>query len=192
MGFRIPPSMDEADAFVPLEVPRWYAVMAAVRAEKLAELSIGEALRERDTFGDLGVYLPVETVWVKHAGKKERGSRPLLGRYLFVCIRDEHMHVVRDCRGVEDFVRAGGKPRPVNLKRLLELRARVGAGEFDYTREFDGPFAEGDAIEVKLGKLSGWPGRVVKMTSETRVRVLLSMFGKDHEKELDVSELRAA
>jgi transcription antitermination factor NusG len=95
---------------------------------------------------------------------------------------------------VQDFVRSCGRPMPFPPKRLNEIRDAEEAGAFDATRDddFGGQFRTGDAIEVSLGKFTGWPGKVLKMTGENRVRVLLSMFGKMHEKELDVAELRAA
>lgn len=194
MSHLIPPSFDEPNVSAPIEAPRWYAVVTALRAEKRAALAIGDALRDRDIHHDLGVYLPCETRWIRHARKVERATRPLFPRYVFVCIRDEHVHLVKDSDGVQDFVRACGRPAPFPPARLNEIREAESLGEYDATKgeEFDGPFKNGDTVEVGLGKFTGWPGRVLKMTSETRVRVLLSMFGKDHEKELDVAELRAA
>lgn len=176
------------------EPPAWYAVTTHLRAEKRAALAIMDALKDRDIWRDLAVYLPCETRWIRHARKTERVTRPLFPRYLFVCIRDEHVHLVKASDGVLDFVRASGRPRQFPPSRLYEIREAEEAGEYDATRaeEFDGPFTAGDAVEVSLGKFTGWPGKVLKMTSESRVKVLLSMFGKEHEKELDIATLRAA
>lgn len=197
MSHLIPPSLDEADVSMPLEAPRWYAVYTQLRQEKRAALAIGDALRDRDPWRDLAVYLPCETRWVRHARKKEIRSSPIFGRHVFVLIREEHMHLVKDADGVVDFLRSGGKPQVMSrhgVRRLNEIREAEEAGDYDFTRgeTFDGPFTEGDRIEVALGKMSGWPGTVLRMTAENRVRVLLSMFGKEHEKELDVNEVRAA
>jgi transcription antitermination factor NusG len=175
-----------------IEAPRWYAVVSKPRAEKRAALAIMDALKTRDRAQELAVYLPCETCWARHARRKEQVTRPLFMRYLFVFIRDEHMHLVKDSDGVQDFVRSGGLPSPFPAKRLNQIRDAEEAGEFDRTRTFDGPFKAGDPVEVKLGKMSGWPGKVLGMSSERRVRVLLSMFGKEHEKELDLDQLRAA
>ncbi len=121
-------------------------------------------------------------------------SRPLFTRYLFVRLREADLHVVKGCDGVDDLVRSGGRARPVDPGRLEELRRAEALGVFDLTRraEAAGPFRAGEAIEVKLGKLSGWPGKVLGMGGEGRVRVLLSMFGRGHIKELDLREVRAA
>ena len=192
---RIPPELDEVDVAMPVDVARWYGVTTNPRCEKRAELSILDALRPRDRWGDMAVYMPVETYFARHARKVETKTRPLLVGYVFVCIRPDDMHVIRLCDGVRDFVRGpGGWPAPVILSELVKLRARVDAGEFDATRadDFGGTFKEGDPVEVSLGKFTGWPGRVVRMTSAEKVKVILSMFGKEHEKELPISELRAA
>lgn len=197
MSHLIPPSLDEADASLPLDAPRWYAVVTSLRAEKRAALSVMDALKHRDPYRDLAVYLPCETRWAKHAGKRVRVTKPLFQRYLFVCVRDEHIHLVLASDGVDDFVRSSSVPMCFGRRVVRELnmiRDLEDEGAFDSTREddFGGAFKPEDQIEVSLGKFTGWPGRVLRMTAENRVKVLLSMFGKEHEKELDVSEVRAA
>ena len=191
----IPCGLDEVDADMPLEAAKWYGVLVNPRCEKRAALSIMDALRPRDRWLDLSTYLPVETYFARHARKLEVRTRALLVGYVFVCIRPDDMHVVRHCDGVRDFVRGpGGYPAPVVVRNLYDLREREEAGEFDATRaeDFGGPFKGGEAVEVKLGKFTGWPGRVVKMTGAQKVKGVLSMFGREHEKELDVAVLRAA
>jgi len=178
-----------------LDQTRWYGVVTNPRCEKRAALSIMDALRPIDVERELSVYLPVETYFARHARKTEIRTRPLLVSYVFVFIRHEHMHLIRLCDGVRDFVRnPGGFPAPVIASELYKLRDREEGGEFDATRadDFGGLFKEGDPVEVSLGKFTGWPGRVVRMTSAEKVKVILSMFGKEHEKELPISELRAA
>jgi hypothetical protein len=66
------------------------------------------------------------------------------------------------------------------------------AGDYDATRteDFGGEFKPDDAVKVAFGKWADWPGKVLKMTGPQRVKVLLSMFGKEHEKELDVGNSR--
>lgn len=194
MSHRIPPGLDEAGGAAPIEAPRWFAVFTQPKAERRAELALTEALRRRDFHGDLAVWLPVETRWARHARRRERVRRPLFTRYLFVRLREADLHVVKGCDGVDDFVRFGSRPQAVDPGRLEELRRAEAMGVFDLTRRAEavGPFRAGEAIEVKLGKLSGWPGRVLGMSGEGRVRVLLSMFGKVHVKDLEVREVRAA
>lgn len=173
----------------------WYGVISNPRCEKRAALSIMDTLRPIDVERERAVYLPVETYFAYHARKREIKTRPLLMRYVFVFIRPEDMYLIRLCDGVQDFVRGpGGFPAPVIASELHKLRTREEDGEFDATRadDFGGLYKEGDAVEVALGKFTGWPGRVVKMTGAEKVKVVLSMFGKEHEKELPITELRAA
>lgn len=178
-----------------MEEPKWYGVITNPRCEKRAALSIMDALRPRDLDRELAVYLPVETYFAYHARKQEIRTRPLLVRYVFVFIRDDDMHIIRECDGVRDFVRnAGGRPAPVIVAELAKLRDREEAGEFDATRaaDFGGLFKEGEPVKVAVGKWADVPGRVVKMTSAEKVKIVLSMFGREHVKEFRVTELRAA
>ena len=82
MKHLIPPEMDEACVCLPLEAPKWYAVVSELRQEKRAALAIGDKLRDRDPYRDLAVYLPCETRFVRHARKREIVTRPLFPRYL--------------------------------------------------------------------------------------------------------------
>lgn len=191
----IPPSLDDFDLPAPLDAPRWYGVLTNPRCEKRAAMSILDALRPRDIWRDLAVWMPVETYFAMHARKKETKTRPLLVGYVFVCIRDEHMHVIRGCDGVRDFVRGpGGLPAPVIVRELSKLREREEQGEFDATRaeDFGGLFKEGEEVKVAVGKYADVSGRVVKMTSAEKVKIVLQMFGREHEREFKVTELKAA
>lgn len=192
---RIPPSFDEPNVAMPLCAPMWYAVRTNTRCEQRAVASIRDALRPRNEWGDLAVWLPVETYFAMHARKQEMRTRPLLIGYVFLCIREEDMHVVRLCDGVRDFVRGpGGMPSRLVLSEVLKLRKREEAGEFDSTRQedFGGLFVPDEKVKVAVGAYADWPGRVVKMTSAEKVKVILSMFGKEHEKEFRVTDLKAA
>lgn len=158
MSHLIPPSFDEVDVDLPTEAAKWYGVLTNPRCEKRAELSIMDALRPRNRWGDLSVYLPVERYFAYHARKKEERARPLLVGYVFVCIRPEDMHTIRQCDGVRDFVRSpGGFPAPVVVRELYKLKEREEQGEFDATRaeDFGGLFKPGDPVEVALGKSRG-------------------------------------
>jgi transcription antitermination factor NusG len=171
---------------------RWYAVYTGVRGEKKAALSIMDGLRGRGD--DLAVYLPCETKWRRHARKREVVTYPLFTRYLFVFIREEDMYLVRSSEGVEDFVRSGPHPMTVPTRLVNQFRDMEEAGDFDETR--DSPFVEtfkaGEAVKVSAGTYADWPGKVLRMTGENRVLVLLSAFGREHEKELRTDQLKAA
>jgi transcription antitermination factor NusG len=195
MSYLIPPSFDEPDIDMPTEVPKWFAVRANPRSEKRAALSIMEALKPRDRWNDLAVYLPVETYFALHARKKEIRTRPLLAGYVFLCIREADMHIVRLCDGVADFVRGpGGFPSPIHFPELIVLRKREEAGEWDATRaaDFGGLYKEGDPVKVAVGKYADFSGNVVKMTAADKAKVVLSLFGRTFEREFKVTELKAA
>lgn len=190
----IPCEMDEANADLPLEAPKWFAVYTNVKCEKRAALSIMDALRPRDRWHDLAVYLPCETYWASHARKEERKTRPLFMRYLFVCIRPADMHTIRACDGVADFVRAGTMPAVISPIMVDSLRCAEEAGAFDPTREelYAEVFKAGDQIKIAKGNWADWPGTVIRMSAADRVVVLLKAFGREHEKEVAVDQLKAA
>lgn len=190
MSHRIPPSLDEADALTPVDVGRWYVVYAKVRGE----LRAAHALRA----AGLEVYLPQLTTIVRHARKAERVERPLFPRYFFVKLSDvePEFHAVRQVRDIECLVGVCGAPRPIHGRFVYDLQQAEAAGEFDETggeSERD-PYKAGDQIRVKVGsKFAGWPGKVIRMTEDQRVAVLIrGMGGKDTSKTFNLEELEMA
>ena len=190
MTYRIPPSLDEVDSCLPLEVGRWYVAYTKVRSEVRAQNALREA--------GLKTYLPQTTVIIRHARKREKVQRPLFPRYLFVELNEAEPQFfkVRACKDIECLVGVTGTPRSIHGRFVYDLQQAEAAGEFDQTNgePIDDPFRPGDAIRVKVGtKFGGWPGRVLKMTEEGRVKVLLQgMMGKETEKTFSLGDVEAA
>lgn len=190
MSHLIPASLDEADSCLPAEVGRWYVAYTKVRSEVRALNGLREA--------GLKAYVPQVTVIVRHARKREKVQRPLFPRYMFVQLTEgsPEFYKVRACKDVECLVGVTGTPSPIHARFVWDLQRAEAAGEFDMTGdEAEGDlYRPGDAIRVKVGtKFGGWPGRVLKMTEEGRVRVLLQgMMGKETEKTFKLADVEAA
>lgn len=190
MTYRIPPSLDDADAILPVEARRWYVAYAKVRCEQRAARGLEEV--------GLRAFVPVLTDWAKHARKRYKVERPLFPRYLFVELSEAspEFYKVRDNRDIECLVGVTGTPKPVHAKFVSDLQQAQEAGEFDLTNGEDpnDPYKPGDEIRVKVGsKFAGWPGKVVRMTEAQRVEVLIrGMGGKETSKTFSLDELEAA
>lgn len=166
------------------EVGDWYCIRAA----------FGQARRCQRALKDqkLTAYLPMQTRWIKHARRKIPGSRPLLGRYLFVKLtKDEpRFDLVRE--GVESLIGVNGRPSKIPASFVMELWEAEVDGEFDATRPTKKPrpkFQEGDQTVIKGGVLDGCSVIVLKVLSERNIRVLYTLFGRDGEAVIDAKEL---
>lgn len=201
MTHLIPASFDDFDSPLPIEVPRWYVARVLGGRERQAVTSLRQALRKRGPYGrDLLAYAPMEARWVKKSGPRARIVRAFLPGYVFVEATSEDLHLIAKSEYVIGLLRRttlmGAEPVPARGEALEFLRDLVVSetlGAFNHTWEPAAPFKPDQSVTVKVGRWASWTGKVLNMTPEGRVKVLLScMLGKEHTKVLDVDTLRAA
>lgn len=169
----------------------WYVVYAEARKEKQAECSMREA--------GLDAFMPFATHWARSGRRKYKAQTPLFGRYLFVFVPgeagDRSFYRVGQCDGVERIIGITGTPSPIPTAWLHSLRQQQLLGDFDRTLDRnlpEGPYKTGDQVKVRVGKWGQMTGIVQGMTQKAKVKVLVSMFGKGHEKQFTADELEAA
>ncbi len=168
----------------------WYILRTATRREKRAEAALKE----------IGVraYCPKIIRWERIGRRAYRDIRehPLFPGYMFAVIPDGAFAAVEATDGVSGVLRAMGAsgeyaPHPISDKAVSALQQAEMAGDFDRTRdvEDDGNPKPGDVLRVKSGGWWGHSATVVRMVGAHRVKVLLMLFGKQNEVELDVAKL---
>lgn len=166
----------------------WYVVYASVRKEKQAECSLREA--------GYDAFMPHITQWAKSGRRKYKAQVPLFGRYLFVFVPGEtgerSFYRVGQCDGVERIIGIAGSPHAIPTPWLHRLRQQQLLGEFDKTIEIVDPMAPGTTVKVMVGKWAQITGVTIGQSEKGRIKVLFSMFGKDHERDFLRAELEAA
>jgi transcriptional antiterminator NusG len=97
---------------------------------------------------------------------------------------DESWHLVRNVRGVTGFVGSGGKAIPLTEQEILDLGVEK--------REINLEFSVGDSVRVIDGPLDGFIGTVDELDADKgRVRVTLSMFGRETPVDLELDQVEA-
>jgi transcriptional antiterminator NusG len=97
---------------------------------------------------------------------------------------DESWHLVRNVRGVTGFVGSAGKAIPLTEREILDL----GVEKHEATLGF----AVGDSVRVVDGPLDGFIGTVDELDADKgRVRVTLSMFGRETPVDLELDQVEA-
>ena len=97
---------------------------------------------------------------------------------------DESWYAVRNIRGCTGFVGPSSKPVPLTDQEVANLGIEK--------HEIEVSYKVGDAVSIVGGPLEGFIGVVEELELEkNRVRVMVSMFGRDTpvELELDQAEL---
>lgn len=190
MSYRIPPSMDDADGFLPLEVSRWFAV----RSNGGGEQAAFDGLTERK----FTVFLPKSTHWRRsRRSGDQRVERPLFPGYLFVLCTSNDFAEVRGIEAVSQFVRyvKDGEmtPMPFPLSAIIELQADECRGLFDYTRAIKPQYKpkKGDKVMVTAGPWQSYIGKLLDTPTKSRALVMIEgPHGRGVA--LDVAHLAAA
>lgn len=136
------------------------------------------------------IIVPMEDALEVKDGKQRTVKKKVFPGYVLVemTMTDDSWYVVRNTPGVTGFVGSGTRPIP-----LLEEEVKLITGEIK--REgFDVPriqLAIGQSIEVTDGPFAGFTGVVDDVFHDrAKVKVIVSMFGRDTPMELDFSQIR--
>lgn len=133
------------------------------------------------------VRVPTEKVTeITESGQRKEVERKVFPGYVIVkmVMSDETWYVVRNIRGCTGFVGPSSKPVPLTDDEVAKLGIEQ--------RSIEVSFQVGDSVTIVDGPLEGFIGTVEELDVEkNRVRVMVSMFGRDTpvELELDQAEL---
>ena len=99
-------------------------------------------------------------------------------------LTDESWYVVRNIRGCTGFVGPSSKPIPLTDEEVAKLGVE--------TKQVEVSYEVGDSVHITGGPLEGFVGTVTEIDSEkNRVRVTVSMFGRETPVELELDQAEA-
>ena len=167
------------------EEAKWYVIHTYSGYENaVADSIVKSAENRRMQDRILEVKIPMETVTeISDAGSKNV-ERKVFPGYVFVkmILTDESWHLVRNVRGVTGFVGAANKAVPLTEEEIIS----IGVEKHDVVVDF----AVGDSVKVTDGPLDGFFGTVEEIDIEkSRVRVVVSMFGRETPVDLDFDQI---
>ena len=169
------------------EEAKWYVVHTYSGYENKVATNletIVENRRMQDWIQEIRV--PTETVTEIKDNQKREVERKIFPGYVLVkmVMSDESWYVVRNTRGCTGFVGPGGKPIPLTEQEVAALGVEKHEIEINY--------AVGDTVKIIDGPLENFTGNVEEIDlDKNKVRVVVSMFGRETpvELELDQAEL---
>ncbi len=166
--------------------PYWYVVYTYSGYENKVMDNLLKTIENhnlQDTIIDVKVPME-ESVEIKN-GKKRHVSRKMFPGYVMVkmFLTDESWYVVRNTRGVTGFVGPSSKPIPLSD---AEVRS-MGIENVRISLDVE----VGNNVIVTSGPLESFIGLVEEVNIERqKVRVLVSMFGRDTSVELDFVQVK--
>ena len=169
------------------EEAKWYVVHTYSGYENAVAAAVMKAAENR-RMTDLirEVNIPMETVTeVTDNGPKTVERKGFPGDVLVkMVMTDETWHLVRNVRGVTGFVGSGNKPIPLTEAEIASLGVEK--------KEVVVNYAVGDNVRITDGALESFLGVVEEIDLERqKVRVIVSMFGRETPVELDLDQIES-
>lgn len=135
------------------------------------------------------VIVPEEEEVEYKEGKKKIVKRKVFPGYVVVnmIMGDDSWYVVRNTPGVTGFVGPGSKPIPLEEAEIETILKRASGEGAPRVRVH---FAPGQTLRVKSGPFQGMMGLVQDvMTDRGKLRMLLSIFGRETPVEFDFNQV---
>jgi transcriptional antiterminator NusG len=172
----------------------WFTIHANTGHENKVKRNIEMAIRSNhmdENFGD--ILVPIQEVTEMKNGKRVTTKRKFLPGYILVemLMSKETHHFVNSVPGVTGFI--GGtplKPQPVPKDEVDRILGRI--KEPDSAKEtLEIPYKVGEAVQVMDGPFSDWVGVINEINHEKgKLKVMISIFGKDTPVELDFLQVK--
>ncbi|MDQ5882902.1 MAG: Transcription termination/antitermination protein NusG [Patescibacteria group bacterium] len=146
-----------------------------------------EALGMQDKI--FNVLVPKEKKIKIKNGKRVVVEEKIYPGYVFVdmVVTDDSWYVVRNTPMVTGFIGAGTTPRLVQDEEIKEILRKIVEEEPKYKVEF----SVGDLVKIMDGPFKDSEGKVQEIDKEKgRVRVLVSLFGRDTPIDLDFLQVK--
>jgi len=163
----------------------WYAIHTYSGYEDSVARNLNqriESLGYEDKI--LDVLVPKEKKVKVKGGKRETIEEKLYPGYVFVkmYLSDDSWYVVRNTPNVTGFIGAGVVPTPLAQEEVETLLKRIGVDEPKFVLDL----MIGDNVKITDGPFKDFDGKVSEIDEERgRIKVLVTMFGRETPVELD-------
>jgi len=168
----------------------WYAIHTYSGYED----SVARNLRQRiESFNMsskiFNVLVPIERKIKIKRGKREVVEEKVYPGYVLVdmVVDDDSWYVVRNTPRVTGFVGSGNTPVPVSKEEIDEINSRMGVKEPQYKIDIN----PGDTVKINDGPFKEFDARVSEVDDKKgRVKVLVSLFGRETPVDLDFLQVK--
>ena len=165
--------------------PRWYVVHTYSGYENKVKTDLEKTVKNReleDYFFD--IIVPMEEQIEIKDGKRKANLKKVFPGYVLIkmIVTEESWYIVRNTRGVTGFVGSGTDPIPLTNEEIRNMGFETTVINVDYDVK--------DSVKVVNGPLAGFIGTVQEINKEkSKVKVIVSMFGRETPVELEFSQV---
>ncbi|HCH33989.1 MAG: Transcription antitermination protein nusG [Candidatus Saccharibacteria bacterium GW2011_GWC2_48_9] len=169
---------------------QWYAIHTYSGYED----KVSESIRQRINAVDMAdkifdVMVPKEKQIEIKNGKRKVVDRKIFQGYVLVEMKltEETWYIVRNTPGVTGFVGSGTDPTPVSDSEIRKIKKRMGVEEPKHQIDF----SEGEVVSITDGPFKGFDGAISEIDYQKgKLKVMVSMFGRDTPVELDALQVK--
>ena len=169
---------------------RWYVIHTYSGYEENVKKNLEQRIESMDMEDKIyNVLIPTEKKINIKNGKRKVETEKIFPGYVIVemDVDDNSWYVVRNTPNVTGFIGTRTIPTPISDEDIKALQKRMGVEEPTYTIDV----SEGDAVKINDGPFKGYEGKVSHVdNSRGKVKVLISMFGRETPIELDYLQIK--
>jgi len=167
----------------------WYAVHTYSGHENKVKTNIerrAESLRLKDKISR--ILVPTEEETRTRNGRRSTIKRKVFPGYVLIEMEldDQTWYLVKNTIGVTGFVSSGNKPVPLQEHEVQNILTSLQDGGLHTRPEWK----KGDVIRVTVGPFADFNGTIEEVNTEKqKLKVLISIFGRDTPVELDFNQI---
>ncbi|MBI3671326.1 transcription termination/antitermination protein NusG [Candidatus Azambacteria bacterium] len=169
---------------------KWYAIHTYSGYEDAVVRNLKQRIESMGMEDKIfSVLVPKEKKIKIKGGKRHTVEERIYPGYVLVemIVTDDSWYVVRNTPRVTGFVGSGTTPIPLSDQEIKELQKRMGVEEPKYKIDL----MVGDAVKIADGPFKDFDGKVSEVDEEKgKIKVLVSMFGRETPVELDFLQIK--
>ena len=168
----------------------WYAIHTYAGYENAVARNLKQRIESLNMEDKIfAVIVPTEKKSKVKGGKRVEEEEKIYPGYVRVdmIVTDDSWYVVRNTPRVTGFVGAGVSPVPLDPKEVENLFSRMQKS----TTEHSIDLSIGDLVKIADGPFKDFEGKVAEVdTQRGKIKVLVSMFGRETPVELDFLQVK--
>lgn len=169
---------------------RWYAIHTYSGYEEHVANNLRQRIDSMDMEEKIFTVLVPKEKKIKIKNSKRRTvEEKIFPGYVLVemIVTDDSWFVVRNTPNVTGFIGTGNTPTPLSEEEVQSLHKRMKLDE----PEFRVDVAVGDPVQITDGPFKNFPGKVSEVDGPRgKLKVLVSMFGRETPLELDFLQVK--
>lgn len=182
------PELEEVPCI--MEEKMWYVIHTYSGYENKVKANLEKRVESMNMQDKIfRVLVPMEDEMEYKGGKKRLVKKKIFPGYVLVemIMTDDSWYVVRNTPGVTGFVGTGAKPIPLQPTEVASILRQMGLEEARPKVDF----SIGEMVRVIAGPFYNFEGIIGEIDQDKgKVKVLISMFGRETPTELEFSQIQ--